>query len=305
MLEWDSLRLVLAVAESGSVSGAARRLRLSQPTVSRRIADLERRLSTRLFDRRGRALVLNAAGDAVLQAARRMREEADAVERRLAGRDAELTGVVRLSCTEGLGARWLVPRLAAVRERLPGVDLELVVDNAAVNLSRREADVALRVQSAAESEAQPLAWQDALIARRVGDLGVGIYASESYLAARGVPATADELAGHDCVGIEMAGVSYIDAFDRLAKGARFVFRCNSLLAARAAVRAGWGIGVLSRFLADGEPGLRRLLPADTPPPLHLWILYHADLRGTARVRAVADLLAELIAADRQRLLGLD
>lgn len=291
MEDWDSLRFFLAVAESGSLSAAARRLRVSQPTVSRRIAELESRIRTRLFDRAGRRLRPTEAAAALLEPARRMAQEAEAAARRISGRDRELTGVVRLSCTEGLGARWLPARLRALRDELPGVDLELVVDNFAVNLSRGEADLALRLRKTTPREER-----QALIGRRFGRLAFGLYASTEYLARRGEPRAPEDLAQHDLIAppSAMQFAPHFDWWMRIGRPGRAAFRSNSLIAQFEAARAGWGVALLARIHGEGEAGLRRVLPDLTPPGPEVWILYHADMRRNARVRAVADRLAELV-----------
>jgi DNA-binding transcriptional LysR family regulator len=290
MQDWDSLRYFLAVAEAGSLSAAARRLRVSQPTVGRRIAALEAEMRTRLFDRAGRRLRATAAADGLLEAARRMAQEADDAARRFAGRDRELSGPVRLSCTEGLGARWLPHALRSLRDELPGVDLELVVDNFAVNLSRGEADLALRLRDSTRRDER----QD-LVGRRLGRLAFGLYAAPDYLARRGAPTTLAELSRHDLIAPPetMRVADHFDWWAERASGTRVAFRSNSLIAQLEAARAGWGVALMARIHGEGQPDLVRVLPTLAPQGPELWILYHADLRRNARVRAVAERVADL------------
>jgi len=290
MQDWDALRYFLAVAETGSLSAAAKRLRVSQPTVGRRIAALEEEIGTRLFDRAGRRLRATPAADGLLEGARRMAQEVDAAARRFAGRDRELSGPVRLSCTEGLGARWLPEALRPLRDDLPGVDLELVVDNFAVNLSRGEADLALRLRDSTRRDER----QD-LVGRRLGRLAFALYASPGYLARRGAPAAPADLSRHDLIAPPetMRVASHFDWWAERCLGGRVAFRSNSLVAQVEAARSGWGIALLARIHGEGQPGLAPVLPGFAPQGPEVWILYHADLKRNARVRAVADRVAEL------------
>lgn len=304
-MDWDALRVVLAVAEGGSFSAAARRLRISQPTVGRRIADIEARLSTRLFDRSARRMTLTPAGEIMVEAARRMEAEADAVSRQLAGHDRQLTGSVRISSTEGLGVGWLTPRLAGLRETLPGIDIEMVIDNAAVNLSKREADIAVRLRHDRTEGRHGFDDQPTLVGRKVGVLAFGLYAAAAYLDRHGAPRTSADLAVHQTIGFDEgeARLDYAAWYSGLTQPARAAYRSNNLLAQIAAAKAGWGIAIIAKVLADAEPDLRPVLPALRIPTLDIWLVTHADLQQTARIRAVVDALAELFDAEADRLAG--
>jgi DNA-binding transcriptional LysR family regulator len=216
--------------------------------------------------------------------------EAEAAVRRLSGQDRELTGLVRLSTTEGLGARWLTSRLRTLRDELPGIDVELVIDNAAVNLSRGEADLALRLRSDV-GRVSP----QALVGRKLGLLQFGLYAAPDYLALRGAPRSAADLAAHDIVAppdsLRMA--PHYDWLGALAPNARRAFCSNSLVAQIEAARAGLGVALIARVHAEEDAALARVLPDLAPPSPEVWILYHADMRRNARVRALADWLAAL------------
>jgi DNA-binding transcriptional LysR family regulator len=261
---------------------------------------LEARLGTRLFERQGRGYVLTADGENLAEAVRRMESEALSVERRLQGRDSALSGVVRLSATEGIGALWLPQRLRRFQKQYPDIDIELVLDNTEVNLSRREADVAIRMRQSAGT----LPWQDALVGRRLGVLRVALYASPDYLAEHGTPASVDDLSQHATVTLDsyMAAANYNEWFIKASGGRRSAFASNSLLAQLQAVRAGFGIGVIASGLVTDELGLAPVLPDVTLPAPEVWLLFHADLKQSARIRAVVDFLAEEITADPQLLL---
>jgi len=298
-MQWDDARIFLAVAESGTLTRAARRLGLSQPTVGRRLAALEDDLRTRLFDRTGQRLLLTRDGEAVLEPARRMALEAVSMERRAAGRDAALSGTLRLSLTEGLGANWLPERLLAFRRRHPGIVVELALDNNALNLSRREADVALRLVSPA-GRGTPA--QDSLLIRRLGRLTLGLYASAAYLAERGAPASLDDLGAHDVVTADAAmALPHLAWFADAARRGRTALRTDSLPAHLAAARAGWGIALLAKPLGDAAPELHRVLPQAPTPQLDINLVWHADLKGVARVRALLDFMAELMKRERAAL----
>lgn len=290
-IDWDLLHCFLAVADSGSLSAGARRLKLSQPTVSRRIAALEAALETQLFDRSGARLALSAEGESLHESVRRMEVEALSATRRLSGANIALSGSVRIACTEGIGAHWLTPALYDFQTRYPEIDVELAVDSHTANLSRREADIAIRLRLPEAGE--PL--QDALIGRRLGTLAMSVYASESYLRRHGVPHDAGDLNRHRIVGFDdsFGGPAFRSWLPPAAQGARQSFISNSLLAQRAAIAAGLGIGICADILVRGNPAFVRLLPGLPLRKPETWLLYHADLRRSARIRATVDFLVEL------------
>jgi len=294
-MDWEDLRYLLAVVDGGSLSAAGRSLRVSQPTVGRRMAALESRLNARLFERRGRNFVLTPEGETLAESARRMEREALAAQRQLSGRDLTLSGTLRLSATEGIGVSWLTPRLLDFHRRFPDIALELVIDNQAVNLSRREADVAIRVRP--QGGAVP--WQEALIGRRVGLLQMALYAAPAYLQTHGTPATPEALRDHALVTLDgaMAPTGYSGWLSKVTGSSRIALASNSLLAQQAAVRAGFGIGLIAGVLARDDADLVRVLP-DLPLALpELWVLFHADLKRSARVRAIVDFLVAAMEAD--------
>jgi len=296
MTDWTLLRAFHAVAETGSLSGAAKRLRVSQPTIGRQIAALEREFNSRLFVRHSRGLELTAAGASIRAAAAQMEEAATAIDRRVTGLDMTPAGSVRLSTTEGLGIHWLPPHLAAFRDRHPNIAVELVVDNFAVNLARRDADIALRLIRPQQPD---------LIGRKVARLRLGLYAARSYLARRRPPAQADELRQHDLVGFEgnLAAIGQAVWFGAAIGDARVAFRSNSLLAQFEAVRAGIGIGVLSSYMAEPDPALARVLPGLAPPDIDIWLVVHSDLKRNPRIRLLYDFLADRIRDHRGELAG--
>ncbi|MCW5729714.1 MAG: LysR family transcriptional regulator [Alphaproteobacteria bacterium] len=295
MLDWSLLQVFLVVAEQGSLSGAARRLGASQPTIGRQIAALERACGLKLFLRQPRGLELTPAGQSLREAALMMDEAAQAVSRRIAEGSRDLRGEVRVSATEGLGVHWLGRRLGQIRGRLPGIDLSLVIDNFAVDLARREADIALRLFRPAQKQ---------LNAERVARLGIGIYAARSYARLRPLPAAPDRLSDHHLVGFDPAMQHLPQArwLQDVGRGGRVVYRANSMLAQHEAVRQGLGLGALSCFLADQDAELVRVLP-DLTLSGDIWLVVHEDLLAVPRVRALHELLSELLRADARALAG--
>jgi DNA-binding transcriptional LysR family regulator len=295
-IDWSILRDFIAVAETGSLSQAARRLRLSQPTLSRRIATLEGQLKAQLFQRTPRGLLLTEAGENVLTGARRVEEEALAIERQAEAAQQTLTGSVRISASEGLGATWLPAKLAAFHAKYPGVCVEILVDNRAANLVRREADIALRMFRPDQPD---------LIAKHAGDVVMGLYGTRQYLKSHGVPAAVADLQTHYLVGFDesMQRNPAVQRLERCFKPEMIVHRSSSFIGQLNATLSGIGLGVHDCLLADGEPTLQRVLPEHFDHRVEIWLVTHADMRRSARIRTVYDFLAAAIAEDRGRLLG--
>lgn len=300
MFEWSDARQFLAVQRNGSLTAAARELKVNQSTVSRRIAVLEAMLGARLFDRTPDGLTLTPVGERVYEAARRMEEAALAVERTASGEDAKVEGPVRLATSEAFAVGFLFDHLAELRQRYPSLTVEVSVGQPSVDLARREADVALRFRPRGTAPAQPN-----LVARRLGGMAFAAFASRAYLAKRGAPRRANNLAGHDVVAYDedlppIPGSAWLrDA----SQGVAGVTRCTSVLALAAAARGGLGVTVVPCFLGLRRPALVRLAPPSTVDFADIWLVVHPDLRGNARVRAVMDWLAEAVAREKGVLEG--
>ncbi|MGE4062801.1 MAG: LysR family transcriptional regulator [Rhodospirillaceae bacterium] len=295
-LDWSILRDFIAVAETGSLSQAARRLRLSQPTLSRRIAALEEQLKAQLFQRTPRGLLLTDAGEQVLAGARRVEEEALAIERQAEAAHQTLTGTVRISVTEGLGSLWLPRKLAAFHAAYPGVCVEVLVDNRTVNLIRREADIAIRMFRPDQPD---------LIAKKAGDLVMGLYGSDAYLERYGRPSKPADLKDHYHVGFDESMSTHpgVQKLERHFTPEKIVHRSSSFVGQLSATLAGIGIGAHDCVLADAEPTLERLMPEHFKHEIEIWLVTHADLRRSARIRAVFDFLSDAISSDRNLLTG--
>lgn len=287
--DWTLLRVFLEVAASGSMSRAAQALGSSQPTLSRQIAQLEAQLGHALFERTTRGVRLTEAGTALRAPAERMREHAQQFSMVAAGRSQALAGTVRVTASEMVSAYLLPGMLRSLRDALPEIQIELVASNAVENLLEREADIALRM-------VRPR--QGALIARRLPDQPLALYAHRDYLQAHGRPTPAT-LQRHEWVGYDRSDQmlrGFRDAGFQVDK-ALFGFRCDNQIVAWQAVRAGLGIGVGMVRVAAQAPELVRVLPKIPVPPLPLWLTAHRELRGTPRLKRVFDHLAAAFAND--------
>jgi len=275
---WEWYRTFLSVVETGSLSAAGRALGLTQPTVGRHIDSLEAALSLKLFIR-------SFDGYAPTDAARELQPYAATVAAttaallRVASSQGDgVRGSVRIAASDVIGVEVLPPILAALRAAHPALVLELVLSNTVEDLLRRDADIAVRM-------VQPA--QDALVARRVGVIDVGMFAQRRYLDAHGVPATVDELPGHALIGYDRETPAirrWLTSFPAFAR-ARLALRCDSDLAQLAAIRAGFGIGWCQAGLAARDPGLVRVLPQTAALALPTWIVMHEDLRASPRCAA--------------------
>jgi DNA-binding transcriptional LysR family regulator len=296
-MQWDSLRYVLAVHSAGSVTAAAGRLGVDAVTVSRRIKAIEKQLGVRLFDRTRKGYVATASALEIARQAERMEEEVGALERRIWGRDKELQGVVRVTAPDTTGAFILAPLLPQLHQLHPGITVDLNVDNRVLNISKRDADIAIRPTT------QP---PDNLIGHRLAPI---VYAP--YAAARLLPrgkARRGALTQFPWVGLDssFAG-SRVGTYQRYlesqAQGGRVILRVNSSLAMACAVQAGVGLGVLSCITAARLGGLVRLGPFIDELTTELWILTHPELRDVARVATVYAFLRDEIRKLRPVFLG--
>jgi DNA-binding transcriptional LysR family regulator len=270
----------VALARAGSLSATARELRVSHATVGRRIAALEEALGRTLFDRRADGYVLTAEGAGVLELAAEMEERAQGILRR-ADQEAGLTGTVRLTAPEPMAERFLIPRLAALHRRHPGIALEVVSDPRSLSLAKREADLAVRLARPREGE---------LVTRRLARLAYGVY----------VAPDGDTAAW---VGLDesLAHLPEAQWLARHAAGARLVLRANTLTGQLAAARAGFGKALLPRWFADEQGGLIALPPPAPPPVREAWLVVHPDLKDVPRVRAVIGAVVAAFEEEQERL----
>jgi len=285
---WELLRSFQAVAATGSLTAAAVQLGTTQPTVGRHVAALEDELGVPLIVRHARGVELTAEGREMRDRLAPAAEQISAAIARVRGGREALRGVARISATEIVATHILMPRLARIRAELPRVALEIDLQNRFVDLLRGDADIAIRMQQPEQAD---------LIARHVGDLPVGLYASRDYVERHGAPGTWDEVFDHDLIGfdrhIEMVrALASVDP--RLTRDAH-VLRTDSIVAQFEAVRAGLGLCGLQVGIASGFPDLVRVLPDNEAARLPLWVCMHRELRRGAVVRAVYTSLCETLA----------
>jgi molybdate transport repressor ModE-like protein len=297
MDNWNDLKLVLAIHRAGSLGGGAKALGINHSTVFRRLNALEEKIGVRLFERLpGGVYEATSEGERVATTAERIETEADALSRHVAGGDKRLTGALRVTSSETLAYSALTSELARFREAHPGIVVELVVDNRVLSLSRREADIALRVTRPKEPD---------LFGRKLADIAWTIYAAPRLLALHGPVGMTGPMPDLPFIGWgpEVSGIAAADWLDQLAGPRQIVYRASSLINQFTAAKAGIGFVVLPCYLGDTDPGLVRALDAPLAElTRELWIVTHADLRNTARVRAFLDIVGEGLAA-RQELFG--
>ena len=287
--DWNLHRTFLAVLREGSLSGAARRLGLTQPTVARHIETLEEAVGADLFVRSQRGLTPTDMAIDLLPYAETLASTAAALMRAASGGAGEVRGTVRISASEVVGVEHLPPILAELRRDHPALVIELSLSNAVDDLLQREADIAVRMTD-------PL--QEALVAKRLPSIELGLHARRDYLDRRGTPRSTEDLADHDLIGFDRetpairAMARRFAAFDR----STFALRADSDLAQLAAIQAGFGIGVCQVAVARREPDLIRVLEDAVAIELGLWIVMHENLKTSARCRVVFDALAAALAA---------
>ncbi len=281
---------MLALARGAGLAGAAELLGVDPSTVHRRIGALEQRFGHALFERHRRGgWLATAMGERLLASATRMEEEVASAERALASEDAQLEGIVRLTTTDTLAQELLMPMLATLHEQHPGLAIELRVANRLLLFARGETELALR------GGARPN--ERSVVARKLAELGGTVYGSRAWLERNPRPRRRSELSEHRFVlGDEsLAHIIYSERAEALRGSTPPALRCDSLLAQRAAVEAGLGIAVLPCFLGDRSPTLVRLFAPDPELTEPLWLVVHEELRRVARVRVVADFLANALA----------
>lgn len=290
-MNWDDIRIFLAVARSGQILGAARRLGLNHTTVARRLTALETALSTTLLSRRTNGSSLTQAGEEFLLAAERMEAEMLGARAHVGNADIAVSGTVRIGAPDGFGVTFLAPRLATLTAQYPDLTIQLVPVPRSFSLSRREIDIAITVERPDQGR---------LIARKLVDYTLGLYAHRSYLEAHGTPQSVDELSAHRLIGyvedlVINSSLAYAPEISRDWKPA---FEVSSALGQVEAVRAGAGIGILHAFIAREH---RDLVPILAERVIHraYWLAYHESARTLRRVTAVATLISDLVESERR------
>ena len=284
-MDWDDLRFFLAIARHGNLTAAARELAVAQSTVGRRLATLEASLGVRLLHRTPDGYILTLAGETVREKARRVEDEALALERTIGGQDAKTEGVVQVTCAESIAAHILAPAFATLQRRHPDVLIELIPDPRELSLSMREADVAVRLT-------RPI--QNDLVIRRVGTIAFALYASAGYLEERGLPDFENGCIGHRFMVLagDIASVEQVQWLEDMTRLARLGLQTNSHETLIQAAASGAGLACLARFRADTDP---RLINVRTPnPPIEsdVFVVVHKDNRSLPRIRVVLESISE-------------
>ncbi len=283
--DWDDLRVFLALARAGSARGAARDLRVTHPTVSRRLGGLEELLGARLFERMPEGYALTEAGEEVLGLAVQMEEQVQEMGRRVLGRDARLSGRLRVTLPGVFANRLLMPDFKAFQDAHPRVELEVETSYAMADLSRREADVAVRCTISPPED---------LVGHRLMHHASAAYASLEYLAEHD-PVNAPA----DCRWLGWAeDANHVWVKENAYPDVPVQGIMSDPEVRVAACKAGMGMAKLSCFVADREPDLRRLPPGEPDGRMEIWILTHPDLKNTLRVRSFMEFLARVM--DRRR-----
>lgn len=290
------LPLILALSRERTLAGAAERLDVDLSTVFRRLNTLEKRLRVRLFDRSARGYQLTAAGERAASAAERVETELLALDRDISGRDQQLSGRLRITASETLSHAVLPRLLANFHAEHPRIELILTIDNRIMDLSRREADVALRVRRPTDPT---------LFGRRLTNLAWAFYAPADTTGSLRREGRSYNFARHTVIGWdEPARIVASDWLATHVPPERIGFRCNSLVNQLVAARVGLGIALLPCYLADRDAGVRRFSGVLTDLTSELWIVTHQDLKNTARIRAFLASIGDAIIAERRSFEGL-
>lgn len=286
-LDWTHIQTFLAVAETGSLSAAARDLGLSQPTVGRQIHAAEDALGVELFHRRSHGLDLTLSGETLLEPAKEMQKAAAKLSLIAEGRGVGLQGVVRITASEVV-SHFLLPRvLAGIRQAEPEIELEVFPSDEPKNLLFREADIAVRMYRTEQLD---------IIARHVGNMRVGMFASKTYVEKHGLPLHVEEFSAHDFVGYNSNDIIISGMREMGLKVDRHFFktRCDQQVVHWELARAGCGIGFSQEIIGKRDPDMVQILPELPLPSIPIWLTAPEALRTNPRIRRVFDLLADAL-----------
>lgn len=287
-VDWNQLRAFLETAETGSLSAAARKLGLTQPTLSRQVAAIEQRLGVTLFERAGKSMVLTATGLDLLDHVRTMGSAADALGMAATGRSQAVEGVVSVSASDMIAAHLLPSLVRRIRQEAPGIAIEVIATNAISDLQRREADIAIRHVKPERPE---------LIARLIRQASAGFYASQDWVETHGHPRNAQDAASLPFVGSDRAGryLAYLHQHGLLLSEANFSCYADHSVAHWGLVCQGLGIGAMMDEIARETPSVVRVLDDIPPVQFPIWLVTHTELHTSRKIRVVFDFLAEGLA----------
>lgn len=289
-MNWDDVRIFLAVARAGQILGAARRLDLNHATVSRRVAALEEALRAKLFRRLTTGSELTPAGERFLAVAERMETEMLVARSEISGEGEDVSGTVRIGAPDGFGVAFLAPRLGGLTAQHPELKIQLVPVPRSFSLSRREADIAITTERPSEGR---------LVAVKLVDYTLGLFASKAYAEADGLPEMPAGLAAHRLVGYvpDLVINPTLDYAAEFSPDWSAGFMISSALGQAEAVRSGAGIGILHTFVARAMP---ELVAVASIPPIRraYWLVYHESVRPLRRIQAVAGFITKAVEREK-------
>ncbi|MEM9697960.1 MAG: LysR family transcriptional regulator [Pseudomonadota bacterium] len=287
--DWSYLQSFVAVAEHGSLSAAARARRTSQPTLSRHIGLLEEQTGARLFDREPSGMVLTDRGNSLFAHAAKMADAAAQASLAVQGAKDPLTGTVRLTASQIVATYLLPPVLTDLHARYPGIEIEVVASDDTNNLLRREADIAVRMYRPTQKD---------VIAKQIGALKLGAYASKSYIARRGMPHGTEDLLTHDLIDYDRSTliIDGLAALGLQVDRSFFKFRSDDQVVCWRMVEAGFGIGFNQARVAEPDPEMVKIAGTDMVGTLPIWLTAHPEVRQIPRIRRVFDFLSAGIPA---------
>ena len=290
-MNWDDIRIFLAVARAGQLLGASKRLGLNHATVGRRLTVLESNLRTRLVERHTNGCVLTSAGVEFLERAERMEQEMTSARAAIHKDDEEIAGTVRIGASDGFGSVFLAPRLRPLLDKYPQLKIELVPVPQSFSLSRREADIAITIGQPEHGR---------VVVRKLVDYSLSLFASKQYLEQHGSPKTIDDLGHHRLVGyvddlIFSPNLHYKTEFSKTWTSQ---FECTTTVGQMEAVSAGLGIGILHDFLVQPHHQLTRILRKQSITRSY-WLVFHESARHIRRVKIVSDFIHKITVGQKQ------
>ena len=296
MYDWNDLRFFLELSRRGRLVSAARKLHVDHTTVSRRIAALEHELNVRLFDKSPRGYQLTDAGLRLLPHAEQMEARSNQLYQDISGKDARLSGTVRLAAPEGLGAQIIAHHMGQFRQMHPDIELELMAESRRASLSKREADIAITL-------ARPTAGR--VIAWKLCDYRLRLYGAKSYLDQHAPISTIEDLNSHDFISYidDLIQLPELRFLEQIVKDPHVVFRSTNVLAQYNAALDGIGLSIIHCFMADQDSRLSPVLPKKIYIDREYWLVVHEDLRHVARVDAVCRFLTGLLKDQKNRMTG--
>ncbi|MCD2183373.1 LysR family transcriptional regulator [Rhizobium sp. GN54] len=289
-MNWDDVRMFLAVARTGQLLAASRRLGVNHATLSRRVTALEKEMKTRLLVRRTNGCDLTAEGEVFLHAAERMETEMLSAQEKIGRIDAAVAGTVRIGAPDGFGVSFLAPRLGRLTARHPELKIQLVPVPRSFSLSQREADIAITLERPEQGR---------LVSSKLTDYTLGLYASRGYLTERGAPKDIEALKDHRRIGYveDLLFTASLDFTGEVMRNWNAAFEISSATGQTEAVRSGAGIGILHNYIARQDDDLVRILPGTTIRRAY-WTTFHESARDLARVRTVTAFVQELVESEQ-------